>query len=194
MTTQIFDVEEEWIKKRKDTLLDMEGERGNQICSFMWTDSSWIMSHSKENSEQMSRDLVEEASRWDLEPKPASLWWTSTCASEEKNDMISGTLTGCYKFPFEDTFNILGCAMNRWEKTCDVVEERMRSANKAFQKDIVIHKSQDVPWKAKCQRLVDRVYVVFAFGSENWTWTSRRWKRSKDGKPRQCTLIPFQKK
>ena len=117
MATQIFaNVEEESIKKRKDILLDMEGERANQICNFMWTDSSWIMSHSKENSEQMSRDLVEEASRWDLEPKPANLWWTSTYASEEKNDMISGTSTACYKFPFEDTFNVLGCAMNRQEK------------------------------------------------------------------------------
>ena len=27
----------------------------------------------------------------DLEPKPASLWWTSTYASEEREDMILGT-------------------------------------------------------------------------------------------------------
>ena len=37
----------------------------------------------------------------DLEPKPASLWWTSTYDSEEKSDMNVGTSSGCYKFLFE---------------------------------------------------------------------------------------------
>ena len=46
------------------------------------------MSHSQENLEQMRRDLIEEASRWSLVPKPVCLWWTSTYDSEEKVDMI----------------------------------------------------------------------------------------------------------
>ena len=66
--------EEEWMKKGSGILLDLEGEAAHQICSFTWADDFWIMSHSKENLEQMLRDLLEEASRWDLEPKPASLW------------------------------------------------------------------------------------------------------------------------
>ena len=110
MATQLFaNVEEEWMEKRSGILLDFEVERTHQICSFMWAGNFWIMSHSKENLEPMSRDFIEEASRWDVEPKPASLWWTSTCDSEEKVDMVLGT-TGCYTFPFEGTFNILGCA------------------------------------------------------------------------------------
>ena len=28
-------------------------------------------------------------------------------------------------------------------------------------------------WKVKCERLVDHVYAVFAFGSEDWSWTQR---------------------
>ena len=60
----------------------------------------WIMSHSKKYLEQMLEDLIEEAGKVDLEPKPASLCWTSTYASEEKEDMILGTSRGCYKFPF----------------------------------------------------------------------------------------------
>ena len=80
----------------------------------------------------MSKDLIEEAGKMDLEPKPASLWWTSTCASEEKEDMILGTSKGCYTFPFEDEIRILGCMMNRQGKTCDAVEERLQWANKAF--------------------------------------------------------------
>ena len=39
--------------------------------------------------------------------------------------------------------------MNRQGKTCDAVEERMQSANKAFWKGIMIHKSKDVPWRIK---------------------------------------------
>ena len=72
----------------------------------------------------MLKDLIEEAGKVDLEPKPASLWWTSTYASDEKDDMILGTSKGCYKFPFEDEFRILGCVMNRQGKTCDAVEEQ----------------------------------------------------------------------
>ena len=98
MATQILaDVEEEWMKKRMGVLLDLEFERTHRICSFM--------SRSEENLEQMLRDLIEEANRWDLVPKPTSLWWTSTYHSEEKVDMILGTTSGCYKFPFEEKSN-----------------------------------------------------------------------------------------
>ena len=47
----------------------------------------------------------------------------------------------------------------------------MQSSNKAFQKDVLIYKGKDVPWKVKCRRLVDHLCAVFAFGSENWSWT-----------------------
>ena len=55
-------------KEKKGILLDMEGERTHQICSFLWADNFWIMSHSKEHLEQMLRDLIEEANRWDKKP------------------------------------------------------------------------------------------------------------------------------
>ena len=81
--------------------------------------------------------------------------------------MILGTSTGCYKFPFEDDFRIFGCMMNRQGKTCDTVEERMQSANKALCKDIKIYESKDVPWRIECQRLVDHVYAVFSLRKRN---------------------------
>ena len=161
MATQIWaNVEEDWMKKRKRCSLGCREEEGvHQICSFTWADNSWIMSHSQEKLEQMLKDLVEEAEKVDLEPKPASLWWTSTYASEEKEDMILGTSEGCYIFPFEDEFRILGCVMNRQGKSHDAIEETMQSANKAFWKDIMMYKSKDVPWRIKCQRLVDHVHL-----------------------------------
>ena len=84
------------MKKRNGVLMDVEGEGGgkHQICSFIWADNFWIMSHSKEHQEQMLKDFIEETVKVDLEPKAASLWWTTTYASEEKEEMILGTSTG----------------------------------------------------------------------------------------------------
>ena len=62
--------------------------------------------YSRKHLEQMLGDLIEEAAKEDLDFKPASLWWTSTHASEEE-EMILGTSKGCYKFHFGDEFRIL---------------------------------------------------------------------------------------
>ena len=147
----------------------------------MWADDFWIMSHTQKMLEQMLR-LIEEASRWDLAPKPASLWWTSTYDSEEKSDINLGTSSGCYTFPFEDKFKKSGCAMNRQGKTHDAIEERMQSANKAFWKYILRIKSKDAPWKVKCRRLVHHVYMQ-SLRSEVKTGHGphRQGKRSKKG-------------
>ena len=53
----------------------------------------------------------------------------------------------------------------------------MQSANKAFRKDTLIYKSKDIPWKIMCRRLVDHVFPVFSFGSENWPWTMQPLER-----------------
>ena len=58
----------------------------------------------------------------------------------------------------------------------------MQSANKTFWKDILVHTSKDVSWKIKCQRLVDHVYAVFAFGSENWSLTIQTMEKTKGWK------------
>ena len=109
--------------------------------------------------------------------------------SEEKSDMIFVTSKGCYKFPFEDEFKVLVCGKNRQGKTCDAVEERMQSANKAFWKDIMIFKSKDVPWKVKCQRLVDHVYAVKTFGSENWSWMKQTIEKIKGWETKTMTRL-----
>ena len=90
------------------------------------------------NVEQMLRDLIEEAGRWDLVLKQTSLWWTGTYDPDERIDVSIYTPTGCHKFPFEEKFRILGYAMNRQGKSDDAIGERMQSANKAFWKDILI--------------------------------------------------------
>ena len=115
--------------KKEGVLLGVEGEGLHHLCSFMWVITLWIIFHSEGLLEQMWKDPIEEAENVGLEPKLASVWWTITHASEEKEDLIPGNSKGCYKFPFEEEFRILGCVMNRQGKTCDAVEERMQSAN-----------------------------------------------------------------
>ena len=117
------------------------------------------------------RDLIEEAETWNVAPKPASLWWTSTYEEEERSEVLVATTGLMYKFPYEEKFKILGCGMNRQGTTLDAIEERMQSANKANWRDILVYRSKDVPWRIKCRRLVDHVYSVFSFGSEVWSLT-----------------------
>ena len=95
---------------------------------------------------------------------------------KKKIDMILGTSTGCCKFPFEDTFKILGCAMDRQWKTYDAVEERMQSANKACWKDILMYKSKNV---RNVQDWWNHVYAASALESENWSWTLQTMEKIK---------------
>ena len=127
----------------------------------------------------MLRDLIEAAEKWDVAPKLASLWWTSTYEEEERSEVPVATTGLMYKFPCEEKFQILGCAMNRQGTTLDAIEERMQSANKANWRDILVYRSKDVPSRIKCGRLVDHVYSVFSFGSELWSLTIQTMDRIK---------------
>ena len=46
--------------------------------------------------------LEKQADGWDLIPKPAFLWWTSTYDSEGKVDMILGPNLGATNFSFSE--------------------------------------------------------------------------------------------
>ena len=83
-------------------------EDSTKVCSLMWADNCWIPSHSKEHRELMMKELVEEARRWGLEPKPASLRCTRTYACEELENMAIMTEAGEHKSPFANKFKILG--------------------------------------------------------------------------------------
>ena len=45
-------VKGKWKQKNMGLLLDFKGEKAHQICSIMWVDNFWIMSHSKRNLER----------------------------------------------------------------------------------------------------------------------------------------------
>ena len=57
--------------------------------SFLWAGNYRILSQSKENLEQMMKELVNEGSKWDMESKPTCLWVdTNICGggTEEPGD------------------------------------------------------------------------------------------------------------
>ena len=86
-------------QKMAGRILDVEGEGEHQICSFTCTDNFWIMSHSKKHLEQMLKDLIEEAGKVDLEPKPASLWWTKAHMPLKRGGYDSGHLKMVLQIP-----------------------------------------------------------------------------------------------
>ena len=55
----LFIVEEEW--KRHEMRLHIDTCHGGcrHVCSFMWADNSWILSHSKTRLEQIMKALIE---------------------------------------------------------------------------------------------------------------------------------------
>ena len=78
------------------------------------------MSHSQAHLEQKLKDLIEEAERWDLDLKPASLWWISSHADEKMDDMTIRTTKGLHKLPFEKKkFKILGYTLDQTRRTQD---------------------------------------------------------------------------
>ena len=161
----------EQAKKKIGVLVNSRAGPAHQICSFTWADNHWIMSHSKTHLEQMMKDLIEEAERWDLEPKPASLWWTSTSASEMMEDITIGTRSGQHRVLKNNIYEILGYTFNQAGLTQDCLEDRMHNSKTTWWRDVKIYRRQDVPWRMRCRRIVVHVCSVFCLGSENWTWS-----------------------
>ena len=56
----------------------------------------------------------------DLEPKPASLWWTSTDADERMDDILIKTTTRLHKLPFEKKFKVLEYTFNQGHGKVDM--------------------------------------------------------------------------
>ena len=60
--------------------LDLHHGESHQICHFFWADNFRKTSHPKDHLTQLVKEIIGEAEKWELETKPASLWWTSTHA------------------------------------------------------------------------------------------------------------------
>ena len=102
------------------------------------------------------------------------------------------TETRRHRIPFEEHFTILGFSLIRQGKTQHCLEERMQNANKAWWRDVKIYRSKD--GAVERQEMVEHVYSIFCFGSENWSWSRALWTEFKDGKQGDETGISMQKR
>ena len=83
-------VEEDWKKRKMELQIgpDLMGPIKHAASCEL---TKRILTPSKETLEQMMKELVDEASKWDLEPKPTSLRWTGTHADEVLEDIVVET-------------------------------------------------------------------------------------------------------
>ena len=89
--------------------------------------------HAAQRKQSIQEKKAPEAKRRELEPQPASPWWTSTYAGEENDDTVIKTTAG------EHTFPICGQMFRFWDyifngewKMHDSLEEKTQSANKSL--------------------------------------------------------------
>ena len=84
----------------------------------------------------MMKELFEEAETWDLEQKPASLWWSGTIADDIKEDIKMKTQKRTEKTPVRKKPSI------PWDTT-SVLQVDHRKA----WRDGNIYRSKDMPWR-----------------------------------------------
>ena len=70
----------------------MGGQHDNEyvLRGMMWADNNWLICDNKERLVRMVNDIIEELLDLDMEPKPESLWWTSTHKMRGYDDTSSG--------------------------------------------------------------------------------------------------------
>ena len=77
------------------------------------------------------------------------------------------TKKGAAQVPFCKEFYNVGVYLQSSRKMQEGLEERMQSGSKARWRDAKIYQSKGVPWGIKWRSMVDQVYSVFCFGSDN---------------------------
>ena len=120
----------------------------HQVCSFMWADKYWILSHKKENAEHMMKELVEEVDTWDMESNTRQLAAEEDlCKRGKARHRVRSGERETHTRPFADEFRILGHLFSRDGRMQISLEERMQSANEAWWSDVKKYRCKSVPWK-----------------------------------------------
>ena len=78
----LWKAEEKW--KTRGWKLSLGGKNDSEhvLRGMMWADNCWLFCGIKERLVCMVNDIIEELLDLDMEPKPESLWWTTTYTDE----------------------------------------------------------------------------------------------------------------
>ena len=119
--------EERW-KPRRWGLSFGSGESDNEyvLRSMMWADNYWKFFHNREILVHMVNDIIEELLNLDMEPKPETLWWTSSYEEEDKLTLKVGGGGKDWDLPFREVFEVLEYLFQRVEKGTQGVEKTLR--------------------------------------------------------------------
>ena len=63
----------------------------DKLRGMMWADNYWLFSDNREKLICMVNDIIEELLDLDVEPKPESLWWTSTHKHQDTQNVRVGS-------------------------------------------------------------------------------------------------------
>ena len=84
---------------------------------MMWAENHWIFSDDTDKQlTWMVNDIIAELTDLDMEPKPGSLWWTSTYKAEDERALQVGGRGKNWDMPFVDRFDLLGYHLRRSRK------------------------------------------------------------------------------
>ena len=85
-----------------------EGDDEHRLSGMISAGSYKIFSDDKEKLKCMVNDIIEELMDLDMEPKPESFWWTSTCKAEDEVTLKVWSMDKSWETPFVDVFDLLG--------------------------------------------------------------------------------------
>ena len=122
---KIWNVGQEWTRSRMGVHMDMRQGGAIKYAVFCGQTITGLCRTQKMHSGQMLKELIEEAGRWDPEQKPASLWLSSTCAKQDKEDMMIKTKSGRTSFPIRKASKFSGTSSSQlgnhkkaWKSKC----------------------------------------------------------------------------
>ena len=92
------------------------------LRGMVWADSYWLFCDNKEKLVCMVNDITGERLDLDMEPKPESLWWTSTYKDEGAATLKRGKI---WDLPSSELFDVLGCRFHRDAKGFQCTERTL---------------------------------------------------------------------
>ena len=101
------------------------------VSSCLWADNDWFMSHSNMHLKQMMKVRIEEAERWDLDPKTGKFVFVEHICTSKKEDIMSKTKKRSAQLSVRKKFQDSGLHLqvNSAGKMQDSLEERIQTKN-----------------------------------------------------------------
>ena len=94
---------------------DYPSEHDNEctLRGMMWADNFWLFSDSREKLICMMNDIIEELLDLNMEPKPESLWWTSTNKHEDMRTLRVEGRDKMWHLPVCEVFDVFRYRFHR---------------------------------------------------------------------------------